>query len=193
MVVVPSKCCVSEAHIDPRAALQDLSGFVQCQGGRRFSHCKDSAGSRTVGWIRMPLLTHDSLWQQPQLPRSAVNLGWGLNDSCGHAELSQCSHNAALTTAGWHHNLIWTPVPKRNQSQESESNCGWKDSWNNNNGQRTHIHKNDAHVSCVETNTDKALSHPISGGQLAVFYVLFWLFLFLTDWDIKSYWWFKLC
>lgn len=105
---------LSEAHIALQAAHQARSGFVYCQRGWRFSHCKYSAGSRTVGWIRMPLLSHDSLWQQPQLPRSAVNLGWDLNDSCGHAELQQCSHNAVLTTTGWHHNLVWTLVHKVN-------------------------------------------------------------------------------
>lgn len=54
-----------------QAALQALSGFVYCQKLRwRFSHCKHSAGSRPAGWIRMELLTHDSLWQQqrPRLP-----------------------------------------------------------------------------------------------------------------------------
>lgn len=111
----------------PRASLQALSGFVCCQRGRRFSHCKDSAGSRTVGCIRMSLLTHDSVWQQPQLPRSAVNLGRGLNDSCGHAGLSQCSLNAVLTTAGWHHNLVWTLVSSGHQSSLKPSGR-W--SWN---------------------------------------------------------------
>lgn len=169
MVVVCSVCCVSEEPIDPQAALQALPGFVHCQRGRRFSHCKDSAGSRTVGWIRMSLLTHDSLWQQPQLPRSAVNLGRGLNDSCGHAELSQCSHNAALTTAGWHHNLMWTLVAKWNQSQESDPNDrGGKKTAGITTMDKEHTHthscytKNkDAHVGSADTYMAKAVSQPV--------------------------------
>lgn len=163
----------------PRASLQARSGFVCCQRGRRFSHCKDSAGSRTVGCIRMSLLTHDSVWQQPQLPRSAVNLGRGLNDSCGHAGLSQCSLNAALTTAGWHHNLVWTLVPRGNQSQESDPKCGEKDSWNNNSGQRnTHsccTNNKDANVGCVETNMDKAVSNPVSVDSVLYPFTQRWL------------------
>lgn len=164
MVVVPSKCCVSEAYSPLRAALQALSGFAGCQRGRRFSHCPDSAASRTVGWTRMPLLTHDSLWQQPQLLGSAVNLVRGLNDSCGRAELLQRSHNATLTTAGWHRNLMWTPVPKGNQCQERDPSCGEKDSWNNNNGQRTHtLHNNkDAHGGCVDGQTWTKLFHTLA-------------------------------
>ena len=60
-----------------------------------------------------------------------------LNDSCGQAELSKCSHNAALTTAGWHFHLVWTPMLKCNQSQESDVKCDERDSWNNTKGQTT--------------------------------------------------------
>lgn len=110
MVVFSSECW---PPCRPPAVLQALSGFVRCQSGRMFSHSKHSAGSRTVGWMRMLLLTHDSFWQQSPLAHSAVNLGWGLNDSCGHAEPPQRAHNAVLTTADGQ-----TPV-----GQETDPNC----------------------------------------------------------------------
>lgn len=46
------------------------------------------------------------------LPRSAVHLGRGLSDSCGHAVPQRRSHNAALMTTRWDHNPTGTLVAK---------------------------------------------------------------------------------